>query len=61
MLSNLFTTTADVDQVWAGGIAAISTHVPDLPLVGYKDGASLQAAHRAGFVSVGPLRVWLKD
>ena len=60
-VSNLFTTTADIDQAWAGAIAAISSHVPDLPLVGYEDGASLQAARRAGFVSVGPLRVWLKD
>jgi hypothetical protein len=24
-------------------------------------GGRLQAARRAGFVSVGPLRVWLKD
>jgi hypothetical protein len=60
-VSNLFTTTAHIDQAWAGAIAAISTHVPDLPLVGYEDGPSPQAARRAGFVGVGPLRVWLKD
>jgi hypothetical protein len=29
-----------------------------LPLVGYERGAALAAAHRAGFASVGPLRVW---
>jgi hypothetical protein len=60
-VSNLFTTTADIDQAWAGAIAAISARVPDLPLVGYEDGTSLRAARRAGFVSVGPLRVWMKD
>jgi len=60
-VSNFFPTTADIDQAWAGAITAISTHVADVPLVGYEDGASLQAARRAGFVSVGPLRVWLKD
>jgi hypothetical protein len=60
-VSNLFTTTADIDQAWAGAIAVISAQNPDLPLVGYENGASLRAARRAGFVSVGPLRVWMKD
>ena len=60
-VSNLFTTTADIDQAWAGATAVISAQNPDLPLVGYENEASLQAARRASFVSVGPLRVWLKD
>jgi hypothetical protein len=60
-LSNLFTTTADPDQIWAGAVSALSARFPGLPLVGYEHGPSLQAAHRAGFVSVGPLSVWLKD
>lgn len=38
----------------------ISAQDPDLPLVGYENGASLRAARSAGFVSVGSLRVWLK-
>jgi hypothetical protein len=59
-VSNLFTTTADIDQAWAGAIAVISAQDPDLPLVGYENGASLRAARSAGFVSVGSLRVWLK-
>jgi hypothetical protein len=59
--SNLFTVTADEEQAWAGAIAAISARFPGLPLVGYEGEAGLPAAHRAGFVSVGPLRVWLKD
>jgi len=60
-VSNVFTTTAEMDQVWTGAIAAISAQFGCLPLVGYEHGASLRAAHRAGFVSVGPLRIWLKD
>jgi hypothetical protein len=31
---------------------------PGLPLVGYECGYELAAAHRAGFETVGPLRVW---
>lgn len=58
-VSNFF--ASDADRAWAGACAAVSAHFPGLPLVGYEHGASLQAAHRAGFVSVGPLRVWLKD
>lgn len=60
-VSNLFTSSAaEVDQAWAGATAAISAELGDLPLVGYEHGAGLRAAHRAGFVSVGRLRVWLK-
>ena len=60
-VSNLFTVTADEDQAWAGAVAAISAHFPGMPLVGYEGGAGLLAANRVGFVSVGLLRVWLKD
>jgi hypothetical protein len=60
-VSNLFTTTAALSHVWAGATAAISARLPGMPLVGYEDGASLLAALHAGFVTVGPLRVWLKD
>jgi len=60
-ISNLFSTTAAADEVWAGAVAAVSAVFPGLPLVGYELGASLAAAHRAGFRSAGPLQVWLKD
>jgi hypothetical protein len=60
-VSNLFTVTGDKEQAWAGAIAAISARFPGLPLVGYEGDAGLPAAHRTGFVSVGPLRVWLKN
>ena len=48
-------------QVWTGAVAAICGRFPDLPLVGYETDKDLPAAHRAGFDSVGPLRVWLKN
>ena len=60
-ISNLFTTRDDDDRIWAGAVDAISARFPGLPLVGYEAGADLAAAHRAGFVSTGPLRVWCKD
>jgi hypothetical protein len=60
-ISNVFTTTGEADRIWAGAVETISARFPGLPLVGYEAGADLAAAHRAGFVSTGPLRVWCKD
>ena len=60
-LSNLFSTVPDLDHVWADAVAAISAWAPGRRLVGYESGAGLAAAHRAGFASIGPLRVWLRD
>jgi len=31
-----------------------------MPVVGYDSGASLDAAHQAGFQTIGELVVWLK-
>jgi hypothetical protein len=58
-VSNLFT-TVDPDWAWAGAVAAIADTFPGYPLVGYESGEDLAAAHRAGFASLGPLRVWLR-
>lgn len=58
-LSNLFTVSAHPDEAWSGAVAALSALFPDVPLVGYEHGADLAAAHRAGFVSLAALRVWL--
>jgi hypothetical protein len=54
-LSNLSTGT---DAAWAGAIRALARCWPGLPLVGYERGDELAAAHRAGFESIGALRVW---
>jgi hypothetical protein len=60
-LSNLFIGEVDLGQVWAEASEALGAQFPGLPMVGYEDGTNLRAAHHAGFVSVGPLRVWLND
>lgn len=59
-LSNLFAhDEADTDAAWAGALTAIAARWPDLPVVGYESGDDLDAAVRAGFTAIGPLRVWL--
>jgi len=55
-LSNLFGST--IDMVWRSLAAMADEIFPGLPLVGYECGCELAAAHRAGFETVGPLRVW---
>jgi hypothetical protein len=60
-LSNLLIGEVDLGQVWAEASEALGAQFPGLPMVGYEDGTNLRAAHHAGFVSVGPLRVWLND
>ncbi|MGW7435236.1 hypothetical protein [Streptomyces sp. NPDC054849] len=59
-LSNLFAHDgAGTDAAWAGALAAITARWPDLPVVGYEHGEDLDAALRAGFTPIGPLRIWL--
>jgi hypothetical protein len=59
-LSNLFARDpADTDAAWAGAVAAVAARWPELPVVGYESGDDLDAAVRAGFTPLGPLRVWL--
>lgn len=59
-LSNLFAADeADTDAAWAGALNAIAARWPELPVVGYESGDDLDAAVRAGFTPIGPLRVWL--
>jgi hypothetical protein len=55
-LSNLF--GPKIDMVYRR-LAAIAGEIfPSLALVGYERGHELEAAHQAGFKSVGPLRIW---
>jgi len=55
-LSNLFGRT--IDMVYRR-LAAIAGEIfPPSALVGYERGHELEAAHQAGFKSVGPLRIW---
>ncbi|MEV6952474.1 hypothetical protein [Streptomyces sp. NPDC051183] len=59
-VSNLFALDdADTDAAWAGALAGVAARWPELPVVGYESGDDLDAAVRAGFAPLGPLRVWL--
>ena len=59
-VSNLFATGVDPALVWAGAAALGAETFPGLPLVGYEGGADLVQAQRAGFTSLGPLRIWIR-
>lgn len=52
-VSNLF------GAAWAGVLGAVCDRWPELDVVGYEHGEDLEAAVRAGFAPIGPLRVWL--
>jgi hypothetical protein len=58
-LSNLVA-TGEADQAWADAVRSVAAWHPALPMVGYERGDDLAAAHRAGFTSAGPLRIWIK-
>lgn len=60
-VSNLFTTLGDVSDAWSGCLAEVARAFPGLPMVGYKSGDALAAAHENGFTAIGALRVWIKE
>ena len=47
-------------EVWTTVTHWRATTFPNQPIVGYESGRGLRAARRAGFATVGPLRVGLK-
>ena len=56
--------TADVDEapaVWRDLAILAASTFPDLPLVGYESGDELKAAHKAGFETGDPLRIWVRS
>lgn len=60
-VSNVFTRIGDLDRAWSGCLDYLDRTFPGSAVVGYETGDELAAAHRQGFASVGPLRVWLKE
>jgi hypothetical protein len=58
-LSNVFDAAGDLESAWVAGAAAAAALWGAMPTVGYDSGDSLDAAHRAGFESIGELVVWL--
>jgi hypothetical protein len=59
-LSNVFHRHGDLESVWRGAASAAHTRWGPMPVVGYDSGTALDAAHRAGFGTVGELVVWVK-
>lgn len=59
-ISNLFASDGHLDGAWAGSLAAVAQHFPNLPIVGYEHGEALDAAVRHGCTPTGPLRIWHK-
>ena len=59
-VSNVFHTNGDLESVWRAAARAAQARWGPLPAVGYDSGAGLDAAHHAGFASVGELVVWVK-
>src|SRR6266508_4225521 len=58
-LSNVFDVAGDLESAWVAGAAVAAARWGEMPTVGYDSGDSLDAAHRAGFESIGELVVWL--
>ena len=58
-ISNAFGLALEESALWADIVALACSHFPSMPLTGYERGPSLDAAIRAGFEPLGPLRVWV--
>lgn len=58
-LGNVFDVGGDLEAAWRDGAAAAARLWSPAPVVGYDSGASLEAARRAGFATVGELVVWV--
>jgi hypothetical protein len=60
-VSNVFGVGRRPEELWPGVVAAVVALHPGVPLVGYEEGPSLEAALAAGFARVGPLCVWVSS
>jgi hypothetical protein len=59
-LSNVFETNGDLASAWLDAAKAAQRGWGPIAVIGYDSGASLEAAHHAGFDSIGELVVWVK-
>ena len=59
-ISNLFSAGPPPDRLWASVQQVAAGLQPHLPVVGYEQGASLEAARQAGFRVLGTLRIWTR-
>jgi hypothetical protein len=58
-LTNLFDVEGDIESVWSDAASAAQAVWGRVPVVGYDTGESLDAAHQAGFETIGNLAVWI--
>lgn len=59
-LGNVFAVDDELESAWAGAAALATELSGALPLVTYDHGDALRAAQRAGFETIGRLRVWVR-
>jgi len=59
-ISNVFSAGLAPDRLWADVRQAAAGLHPHLPVVGYEQGSSLEAAQQAGFRVLGKLRIWTR-
>jgi hypothetical protein len=60
-ISNVFAPANQGERIWGGCISAATQIFPGLPLVGYESGDDLGLAQAAGFETLAPLRVWVRE
>jgi len=61
-ISNFFADAdADAAAGWSGCLRLVTSLFPAATVVGYESGEALVAARRHGFVTAGPLRVWILE
>lgn len=60
-ISNVFSAGLPIDLVWPGVWHAVSRLHPHLPVVGYEEGPILKAAQKAGFRTLGALRIYTRN
>jgi hypothetical protein len=59
-LSNVFDADGDLASAWRDAAEAAHARWGAMRVVSYDSGAALEAAHEAGFDSIGELAVWLR-
>jgi hypothetical protein len=58
-LTNVFDVEGDLESAWSDGAYVAQAVWGRMPVVGYDAGEALDAAHRAGFETIGSLAVWV--
>ncbi|WP_408010262.1 hypothetical protein ACJROX_08205 [Pseudalkalibacillus sp. A8] len=60
-ISNVFSNGYIEKDLWSDIVHVVSTVFPDLSMVGYEHDDDLKSALSCGWVSLGPLYVWVKS